>query len=295
MAVSDRSIGVKADGLGRGGLLFYGGRVLVSFKVTNWVWENATQRDGEFKLLLALAYFCDDEGQNAYPSMKLLASRTRLTLRHVRRIINNLKKTGALVVTHRQPVDRGSVHTYCIPMAGEDIVSSLSPLERTSQPLREDIVSPLDFLERTSTPPREDISAVSEALGRTSAPPLTLLNINQETIRETCSGHTSLGQNGMDNGVDPDWYVTLKTIRGFDRELSQAKAWLDTQAITEDDAYTTSLALKGRWDGKKYHDPWATFQNWCRMDKKRHAAIAKPKRGDEKYAELEEQLNGRKS
>jgi hypothetical protein len=266
----------------------------MSIKVMNWVWQNAPQRGGEFIVLLALADFCDDEGQNAYPSMKLLASKARLTMRQAQRIIKSLKAKGSLIVTERPRVGRGSVHTYCIPMAQDDKLSPSGHLRVTSAPPQDDKMSTPEFLDVTSAPPQDDISADSEEVSMTSAPPLTILTIREETIIEP-SGPTSLEQNDMNDGVDPAWYVTLKTISGFDRELSLAKAWLDSQSITEDDAYTTSLALKGRWDGKKYIDPWATFQNWCRMDKKRHSATAKPKRGDEKYAELEEQLNGRKS
>jgi hypothetical protein len=266
----------------------------MSIKVMNWVWQNAPQRGGEFIVLLALADFCDDEGQNAYPSMKLLASKARLTMRQAQRIIKSLKAKGSLIVTERPRVGRGSVHTYCIPMAQDDKLSPSGHLRVTSAPSQGDKMSTPEFLDVTSAPSQGDISADSEEVRVTSAPPLTLLTIREETIIEP-SGPTSLEQNDIHDGVDPAWYVTLKTISGFDRELSHAKAWLDSQSITEDDAYTTSLALKGRWDGKKYIDPWATFQNWCRRDKKHNAATAKPKRGDEKYAELEEQLNGRKS
>lgn len=62
----------------------------------------------------------------------------------------------------------------------------------------------------------------------------------------------------------PDWYATLYSIPAFKVTLEHAQTWLTSRGISEDHAENTAYALKGRWDGKKYKDPWATFQNWAK-------------------------------
>jgi hypothetical protein len=65
--------------------------------------------------------------------------------------------------------------------------------------------------------------------------------------------------------VLPDWYTTLRAIRGFAVEYAKARAWLDRKGITEAHAESVAYALLGKWDPKRWKEPWPTFQNWALM------------------------------
>ena len=63
------------------------------------VWQNAPHSGGELLTLLAIADFADDAGV-AWPSVAVIAKKTRLSPRQVNRVIVELKNTGWLTVVH---------------------------------------------------------------------------------------------------------------------------------------------------------------------------------------------------
>lgn len=64
----------------------------MSIKVMNAVWDSADCSGSELLILLALADFCDDYGQNAYPSMTTLGQKARLSESQARRVVQSLVK-----------------------------------------------------------------------------------------------------------------------------------------------------------------------------------------------------------
>lgn len=76
----------------------YGGEDDVSIKVMTDVWADADCKGSELLVLLALADFSDDEGENIYPSMQTLARKTRLSDKQVRRVIQTLVKLELLEI-----------------------------------------------------------------------------------------------------------------------------------------------------------------------------------------------------
>jgi hypothetical protein len=69
----------------------------VSFKVTNWVWENSQSRNGARLVMLAIADRADENGF-AWPSIEDIAARTLLSPRAVQKGIANLIEIGELEV-----------------------------------------------------------------------------------------------------------------------------------------------------------------------------------------------------
>ena len=67
----------------------------MSIQVSTRVWEGSKHRSGNLLLLLAIADHADFEGK-AYPGVKLLAAKTRVTPRHIRRCIKELVESGEL-------------------------------------------------------------------------------------------------------------------------------------------------------------------------------------------------------
>ena len=72
----------------------------------------------------------------------------------------------------------------------------------------------------------------------------------------------------------PDWYGILISIGQPMPTYEHALAWAESRDIPEDICEDTALAIKAKWGSKgwKYHDPYATWQSWCRMQMKREAA-----------------------
>lgn len=89
----------------------------MSIKVMTYVWEHSTQSGGALILLLALADFANDEGES-WPKIKTLAKKTRLSERHVIRLIQEVEETGELVVVRDEKRNR-----YWVTLASRDILS----------------------------------------------------------------------------------------------------------------------------------------------------------------------------
>ena len=60
-----------------------------------------------------------------------------------------------------------------------------------------------------------------------------------------------------------DWFIAVHDIKGFEKTYEDVLAWADNKGISSEMLEETAYALAGKWDGKKYKDPWRTFQNWC--------------------------------
>ncbi len=68
----------------------------------NRVWANSAARGSSLLLLLAIADCAhNDDGTGAWPSQTTLAKKTRLSVRHVRRLMDHLVELGELDVEPR--------------------------------------------------------------------------------------------------------------------------------------------------------------------------------------------------
>jgi len=102
-------------------------------------------------------------------------------------------------------------------------------------------------------------------------------------------------QQPLDPSQIPDWYTDLWSIKGFKTSLTHCQDWMKKNAITLAKANATAAAVKGRWDSKKYKDPWAVFRAWVQRPDFQNAgnpaSSARPTRppGDRTAAELKAQ------
>jgi len=85
-------------------------------------------------------------------------------------------------------------------------------------------------------------------------------------------------QQPLDPTVWPEWYSDLYSLPGFKADLEHCRKWLADNNITEAQANQTAAALRGRWDGKKYKDAWATFRNWVQRPLPGGQQAARPSR-----------------
>lgn len=70
----------------------------MSVKAMNWVWEHSEAAGNNRLTLLAIADRCNDEGEDAWPSIASLMAKTRLSESTVRRCIQSLAKSKELDV-----------------------------------------------------------------------------------------------------------------------------------------------------------------------------------------------------
>lgn len=74
-----------------------------------------SQVKGSMRLiLLELAYYVDDEGKNAYPSMTTLADRSGITERHVQRCLKQLEEEGSIAVLRDKEPGKRPRNIYTI-------------------------------------------------------------------------------------------------------------------------------------------------------------------------------------
>lgn len=73
----------------------------------NVVWAFADCKGSELLILLALADFSDDNGENIYPSMQTLAQKSRMSDKQARRVVQNLVKLGLIEIVEAGGWQRG--------------------------------------------------------------------------------------------------------------------------------------------------------------------------------------------
>lgn len=87
----------------------------MSIHVMSWVFKHSDAELGERLVLLALAEFANDDGTDAYPSVKTLVERTRLSERQVQYCLRSLENSGKISADGKGP--RGT-NRYAVTMKG---------------------------------------------------------------------------------------------------------------------------------------------------------------------------------
>lgn len=82
----------------------------MSVKVMARVWDKSKQKNGQLLLLLAIADRADEEGV-AFPGVKYLADKVRLTPRQTKRLLHNLGTTNELYVLSQRGMKGGRGYT----------------------------------------------------------------------------------------------------------------------------------------------------------------------------------------
>ena len=115
-----------------------------------------------------------------------------------------------------------------------------------------------------------DMVSPSLPLG-TSLPlsPTSPLSLSSPTPSVPHPAHSAHAREEDADDDNPDsWYGILWTLPNWKTERVHAEAWVEKTGVSETMALQIATELKAKWDGPswKYHDPWATFQAWCRKE-----------------------------
>lgn len=88
----------------------------MSVKCMSRVWESSKAKGASLLILLAIADYAGDDGRGAFPSIKTLAKKSRMSERHVKRLIAALESTQELGVDRGQAL-RGT-NEYVVKVGG---------------------------------------------------------------------------------------------------------------------------------------------------------------------------------
>lgn len=113
----------------------------MSIDVMSYVWKHSKHKGSELLTLLAIADFAHADGTNAWPSIKALSEKTRMTERNVQFVLRKLEASEELII-ERNAGPKGC-HLFRIPM---DIVSGNT---------RREVVRTCDRCGKTNTPSRQ--------------------------------------------------------------------------------------------------------------------------------------------
>lgn len=94
----------------------------MSIKVMNAVWAYADCSGSELLILLALADFSDDNGENIYPSMQTLAQKSRMSDKQARRVVQNLVKLELIEIVEQGGWQRGRNRSNSYRIRLENII-----------------------------------------------------------------------------------------------------------------------------------------------------------------------------
>jgi Helix-turn-helix domain len=106
----------------------------MSIKVSNEVWKGSRHRSGSLLVLLALADHADEEGK-AWPGIRLLASKTRLSERHTRRCLSELIASGELQILPEPAPSGGKWYQIQLHELSPDNLSGETPTTEKVTPV----------------------------------------------------------------------------------------------------------------------------------------------------------------
>jgi hypothetical protein len=107
----------------------------MSIRVMTAIWEYSSHKGAALLLMLAIADHASDDGTNAYPSVRRLAQRTRLSERTVQRTIQECEASGELVVnrpdTREHRPNYYTIRLDRLPMGDSSVThANLSPMPK---------------------------------------------------------------------------------------------------------------------------------------------------------------------
>lgn len=99
----------------------------MSIAAMNHIWEHSPAKGSELLLLLAIADFADDDGA-AFPGVKRLAHKVRMTPRNVQILIRKCEDRGHLTVLQGCGVktEKGATNLYRLNLRGENFSPHLA-------------------------------------------------------------------------------------------------------------------------------------------------------------------------
>jgi hypothetical protein len=132
----------------------------MSVKLSTKVWQCSRHKSGNLLVLLALADHADDEGK-AWPGVRSLARKARLSQRHARRCLRELLVSGELEILAEPAPSGGKWYQIRLDLPRPDNLSTETSASKDVTPVSgtTDIASRATgttYIEEPSTKPSEE-------------------------------------------------------------------------------------------------------------------------------------------
>jgi len=185
----------------------------MSVEATTWVWKHSATRGNNRLVLLAIADWADDDGGNAWPSVRKLAEKCLLSESTVHRIIRELSEAGQLEVERHQGggVDLGPHHRpnrYRVVMTGGSGGMARDPLEAGTTACQIDTGSQIDTGPRLTPGVTGDTTPVSPLTPPLVSPltpnPSLSTSVNRQTLSPSAVPADGAPVVGVPSGQEPD-------------------------------------------------------------------------------------------
>ena len=105
----------------------------MSVRVSNWVWQRSAQSGSSLVVMLALADHAHDDGGGAYPSVKSLAEKARMSERQVRRILHQVRDDGEIEIALREGLGKVNVYRFTFWSKRDEEVEGQDPPQLPSE------------------------------------------------------------------------------------------------------------------------------------------------------------------
>ena len=99
----------------------------MAINVCTWVWANSPHKGSNLLLLLAIADNAHDDGGGAYPSIKTLSQKTRMSERTVHYALKTLEQSGAIQTAFQ--AGPNGVNVYTVQMETEGGGAKFAPVQ----------------------------------------------------------------------------------------------------------------------------------------------------------------------
>jgi hypothetical protein len=192
-----------------------------------YVWEYSKQAGSDLLTLLAIADWTRDDGTHAYPTVPMLAAKTRLSTRSIQRIIVDLEAAGEITIK-RSP-GRGFANVYSVIMGDK-----LSP-------------------DRNDANVKGDTGGKERVTSEVEKGDTTRLTNRQEPLLEPSTN------------IYPAWVEILLNINGKEPTLKALQNLIDWVAESKIPAATVEQGLrdlKVEQPKRNYKDIARAARNW---------------------------------
>lgn len=230
-----------------------------------WVWDNATQAGADLLILLAIADFCNDDGE-CYPGVERIAKKARVSESHSQTLIRKMKDDGTISVVLNAGIEtgHGATNRYYVNGYRKAVGLAIIPSTKTSRmptELRKPKKSAWGIADNTPI----DDSTSRDIIDSTSGVLPIIPKLSVEALEEPILAVTPRGTKKSDSDVlsslfnvnpqsDKDWKYwggiarDLKAAGILVDEYSAYIAWVKKLSATQGNWPVTenSLNNKGR-------------------------------------------------
>jgi hypothetical protein len=247
---------------------------VVSIQVTSWALNEApVENPLQVLILVALSERCKDDGSVAYPSVKTIASKTRVSVRTIHRELKNLEAMGVIQRGDQRHVDH-------LPPNRRPVVYDLNVSLRRGDNLTYQDSGVSQVTDQTSS----GVTSVQVRGDNHDTSGVTRMADNSSLITSPLTNPKEIQDTTSPSPTEPDDFEWMKNLGKIDRDPDAPDWMLPTTAQTsretlEQAGLNFTEVIKGYqdcglWPGEKPNDQ--RFTSWVDIVLRRKANGEEP-------------------